>query len=300
MIIVTGGEGFIGKNMIDGLLESGYYDDVVSLDVKSKSISEIKNWLVDNKHNIKYIIHLGAISDTTEKSIIKLNKYNYSFSIFIWNFCATYNIPLIYASSAATYGNGEVGFDDEININELKPLNLYADYKHYFDRFALVARQSPPQWFGLKFFNVYGYGEEDKGYMSSVIYHFYNQIKSTNKVKLYKSYKSHIPHGEQKRDFVYVNDIVNNCILLMNSNVKSGIYNMGTGNAVSYNDIAKTIFDILKIDTNIEYIEMPDSIKDKYQYLTQAKMDKLLSQDFSLSNTPLRKCIEEYIQKLSK
>ena len=297
MIVVTGGEGFIGKNLINELKKQGY-DDIVSLDIKSSPLDNIQRWLVEKGKRIKFIFHLGAITDTTEDDMFKLNKYNFSFSIFIWSICSLYKIPLIYASSAATYGDGKMGFNDEIDLNKLKPLNLYGESKHNFDKYVMSSTLTPPYWYGLKFFNVYGHGEEHKGAMASVMYHFYNQIKLSGKVKLFKSYKKDIEDGEQKRDFIYVDDVVNVCITLMNSRSKSGIYNLGTGNARSYNEVAKTIFKTLKVNENIEYVDMSDFIKDKYQYNTCSTQLKLKKEIGLYNFTSLEDGIYKYINKL--
>jgi len=297
MIVVTGGEGFIGKNLIAELLKRGY-SDVKSLDIKTMLLNEIEHWLIENGKDVEFVIHLGAITDTTEDDLMKLNEYNFSFSIFIWSFCSLYKIPLIYASSAATYGNGEQGFDDEKDINNLRPLNAYGDSKHNFDNYVLDTILRPSKWYGLKFFNVYGNGEEHKGSMASVMFHFYNQIIENGEVKLFKSHRIDVSNGEQKRDFIYVDDIVNTCIDLMTSSIDSGIYNLGTGIARSYNDVAKTIFKCLGKKENIEYINIPIEIRDKYQYFTEAKMNKLRNAGYNYKFCDLETGINEYIKKL--
>ncbi|MCK9416992.1 ADP-glyceromanno-heptose 6-epimerase [Candidatus Dojkabacteria bacterium] len=297
MIIVTGGEGFIGKNLMVELLNRGY-SDVKSLDVKTIPLDEIERWLIENGKKIEFVIHLGAITDTTEDDLMKLNKYNFSFSIFIWGFCSLYKIPLIYASSAATYGDGKQGFDDEIDINNLRPLNAYGDSKHNFDKYVLDTTLRPPKWYGLKFFNVYGNGEEHKGHMASVVFHAYNQIKVTGEIKLFKSYHKDCRDGEQRRDFIYVDDVVNTIIYLMEHPPKSGIYNVGTGNARSFNDLAKAIFKSLGINEKISYIDMPTNLMQTYQYFTEAKISKLKGVGCDLNFYELENGVDEYIKKL--
>ena len=274
MIVVTGGDGFIGRNLIKRLRKNGHLD-VVSLDTKHETVNSILSWLTANAESIDIIFHMGALTNTKEFDETKFNEFNITPSIFIWNLCAHYDIPLVYASSAATYGDGKNGFDDETDIFNLKPLNPYGESKQTMDKWVTTARFKPPNWYGLKFFNVYGYGEQDKGEMASMAYHLYHQIKETGQAKLFKSHKDGYDHGEQKRDFVYVDDVVDVCLYLMYKTPVSGIYNVGTGKARSFNDLAKAIFESLGKDVNISYIDIPYSIRLKYQYFTEAKLTKL-------------------------
>lgn len=274
MIVVTGGEGFIGSNLVKELTKRGAIE-VVVLDTKNESLDSIYDWLIKHCKEIDTIYHLGAITDTTVMDRNLFDEYNVNASIFIWNLCSEYHIPLIYASSAATYGDGEEGFDDEKDILNLKPLNPYGWSKHQFDVWAETQEKQPPFWYGLKFFNVYGFGEANKGKMASVVFHSYNQIKETGGIKLFKSHRPDYKHGEQKRDFLYVDDVVNVCIWLANNKPISGIYNVGTGKARSFNDLAKAVFKSLGQSENISYIDTPIKIRDKYQYFTEAKMNKL-------------------------
>lgn len=274
MIVVTGGEGFIGRNLIIDLQELGY-NNVIPLDIKSESLNEIYDWLHVHSHKITCIFHLGAITDTTETNLNLFDEYNVNCSKFIWNLCSAYNIPLIYASSASTYGNGEKGFDDEASILNLKPLNPYAQSKQDFDIWITKQNNEPPYWYGLKFFNVYGYDESHKGKMASVVYHSFNQIVETNSATLFKSHNPNYKDGNQSRDFIYVKDVTSVCIHMFENNPVSGIYNVGTGKARTFEDLVKSVFKSMGREENIKYVDTPLQIRDKYQYFTEAKSNKL-------------------------
>jgi len=328
MIVVTGGAGFIGHNLVLKLIELGY-EDIMVIDndylrkplknrvfrARKPSVSYITVedswlWLGFNAHNIDVIYHLGARTDTMEKDVKIFERLNLNYSKFIWNLCRETNIPLIYASSAATYGDGEDGFDDEENLIELKPLNPYGEYKHYFDLYAVgesfgglfngMRFAAPKHWFGLKFFNVYGPHEDHKGTMASVIWHFYNQIKETGGVNLFRSHVDFCEDGEQRRDFIYVDDVTTMMILIYDLRhiVPSDIYNLGTGTARTYNDLAKAVFKSLGKEENISYIDTPLEIRDSYQYYTKAKMDKLLEVISGFNFTTLEEGIDSYIKLL--
>ncbi len=298
MIVVTGGEGFIGGNLIKELNRRGAVG-VISLDTKIEQPATICTWLVNHADEISCIYHLGAITDTTIMDEALFRTYNVDMSIYIWNLCATHDIPLVYASSAATYGDGEEGFDDEKTIFNLKPLNPYGWSKQLFDEIAFHAKINPPDWYGLKFFNVYGYGEAHKCNMASVVFHAYNQIKKTGEMKLFKSHRPDYNDGEQKRDFVYVDDVVDVCIWLMENKPMSGIYNVGTGKARSFNDLAKAVFKSLDTEENISYIDIPQKIRDKYQYFTEAKMQKLKLAGYMRKFHELEEGVNEYVNKLN-
>ena len=276
MIVVTGGEGFIGKNLVKELERQGYVG-VVSLDIKTENLGFIYSWLLTYAEQIDCIFHLGAITDTTEMNKSLFDEYNVESSIFIWNLCSDWDIPLIYASSAATYGDGKEGFDDEKDIINLKPLNPYGWSKQQFDVWAEIQEQQPPNWYGLKFFNVYGYGEAHKENMASTIYHFFCQAVTNRQceVNLFKSHRSDYKNGEQKRDFIYIDDIIDVCLFLYNKKPISGIYNVGTGKARTFNDVANAVFKGIGCSGHINYIDTPIKIRDKYQYFTEAKTDKL-------------------------
>ena len=297
MIVVTGGEGFIGKNLIAELQRRGNIG-VVSLDIKNESLDSIYGWLLTHVLEIDCIYHLGAITDTTIMNRNLFDEYNVNASIFIWNLCYEFSIPLIYASSAATYGDGSEGFDDEKNIINLKPLNPYGWSKQQFDAWIEYQEHQPKYWYGLKFFNVYGYGEANKGKMASTIYHFYNQAVLSNTVELFKSHRPDYQDGEQLRDFVYVDDIVDVCIFMAEEKPFSGIYNVGTGKARSFNDVARAVFKTLGTFRKIDYIDTPVLIRDKYQYFTEAKINKLRIAGYTKPFHELEEGILKYVNKL--
>jgi ADP-L-glycero-D-manno-heptose 6-epimerase len=299
MIVITGGSGFIGKNLFAGLIEQGYHEeDIVTLDTKNESLDSIYNWLFTHVTEIDGIFHMGAITDTMEMDRNKFDEYNVNCSIFIWQLCTSHKIPLIYASSAATYGDD--GFDDEASILNLNPLNPYGWSKQEFDLHVITNDLRPPFWCGLKFFNVYGYGEEHKGKMASVVFHAYNQIKETGEIKLFKSHNPDYKDGEQLRDFVYIKDIVDVCLYMYEKRPLPGIYNVGTGKARTFNDLAKAVFKSLGKKEKIIYIDTPIKIRDKYQYFTEAKISKLRNVGYFSPFYKLEDGIAEYIETLQK
>lgn len=309
MIIVTGGEGFIGGNLITGLIKRGYFgedenseNDIVSLDTKTTSIIEINEFLIRHAQHIKCIFHLGAITDTTEMNVNLFNEYNLNSSMFIWNICTQYNIPLIYASSAATYGDGSNGFDDECDIINLNPLNSYGWSKQNFDlnvKNLVKNNIQPPHWYGLKFFNVYGYGESHKGKMASVAFHLFNQLRDNGRIKLFKSHNPKYKDGEQSRDFICVDDIVDVCIWMFDHKPESGLYNVGTGKARTFNDLANVVFGERPINNRIiDYIDTPIEIRDKYQYFTEAKINKLRKVGYQKLFIELEEGVKKYMDKL--
>jgi ADP-L-glycero-D-manno-heptose 6-epimerase len=297
MIVVTGGEGFIGRNLIQELTRQGNVG-VIPLDTKYETLDEIRDWFHINALSIKGVFHLGAITDTTEMNKELFENYNINSSKFIWDLCSAYKIPLIYASSAATYGDGSNGFDDEKSIIDLKPLNPYGWSKQIFDVWAGMNDIYPPFWYGLKFFNVYGIGEGHKDKMASVAYHMFNQIQKTGEVRLFKSHHSDYKDGDQLRDFIYVDDIVDVCIWMYENNPESGLYNVGTGKARSFNDLATAVCDSLNVKRKIKYFNTPELIRDKYQYFTQAKMLKLRQVGYKKEFHTLEEGVEKYMKKL--
>jgi len=313
MIIITGAAGFIGSCITKKLNDEGYIDLILVDDFSNLN----KNSNFENKKyyskvsrenffdseilnkNIDFIIHIGARTDTTEINKTIFDKLNLNYSKKIWNFCTKHQIPLIYASSAATYGNGKLGYDDKDDslIYKLKPLNLYGESKNDFDKWILEQKETPPNWYGLKFFNVYGPNEYHKGKMSSVIYHSYNQIILTGKVKLFKSHNENFKDGEQLRDFIYVMDIIDVIYFLMKKTPKSGIYNLGTGKARTFLDLVNSVFYTLNKPPDIEFIDTPIKIRNNYQYFTEAKMEKLFSIGYNKNFYTLEEGVNDYIQK---
>ncbi len=292
MIIVTGAAGFIGSCLIAKLNELNFnyiiaVDDF-SNEEKNKNLigkkikerverTDFFHWLDQNNREVEFLFHIGARTDTTEFNKEIFDTLNVNYSKHVWEACVKYQIPLIYASSAATYGLGELGYDDNENeIHLLKPLNPYGDSKNDFDNWALKQEEKPFFWAGLKFFNVYGPNEYHKSRMASVIWHAYRQILSNGSLKLFKSHKPEYQDGEQIRDFIYVKDLVDVCIFLMEHRKNSGIYNLGTGKARSFNDLGKSTFKALGKPVQINYIDTPLDIRDKYQYFTEANMKKLI------------------------
>lgn len=324
-IIVTGAAGFIGSCMVGYLNENGY-ENLILVDKFTQPEKE-KNWkhkkykyLVDRemllewldeskKIKIDYVIHLGARTDTTEFDYKIHRELNFEYSQDVWNYCTANNIPLIYASSAATYGAGELGYsDDDKLIDDLKPLNPYGVSKNEFDQWAIKQLNAPPFWAGLKFFNVYGPNEYHKRRMASVIFHSFNQIKNNGEVKLFKSHKEEFKDGEQLRDFIYVMDVVKVISWMMNQSIIqdeqstennelfSGIYNLGTGKARTFNDLVSATFSALEKENNIVYIDMPEDIRDKYQYFTEATMLKLKHAGYTEPFTSLEEGVTNYVR----
>jgi len=313
MIILTGAAGFIGSCMIAKLNEERFFD-IVAVDdfsnslknknIENKTISlkvnrnRFFNWLDNHHKQVQFIFHIGARTDTTEFDINIFDQLNLNYSKNIWQKCSNYGIPLIYASSAATYGDGNLGYNDDHSIiNSLKPLNPYGESKNEFDKWALMQSNHPYFWTGLKFFNVYGPNEYHKARMASVIFHAFNQVKETKTMNLFRSHKPEFEDGEQKRDFVYVKDVCKVMFYLMNNRNpnNNGIYNLGTGKAASFNTLAKSLFKTLNLPEKISYVDTPEDIREKYQYFTEAKMDKLRSIGFEEMFISLEEGIQDYV-----
>ena len=291
MIIVTGSAGFIGSCLVNELNYLGYYNlilvDDFSNQNKNKNLKNTKfhkkidrnyfiDWLKNNYKDISFLFHLGARTDTSELDIEIFKYLNLNYSKSLYKICVKYNIPFVYASSAATYGMGEFGFDDNHeNISSLSPLNPYAIYKNKFDKWILSNINKPPTCVGLKFFNVYGPNEYHKSRMASVIFHAYNQIMKSGQMKLFKSHTKNYSDGEQSRDFIYVKDVVKTLIFFYKNQNNIGIYNLGTGQARSFNDLISITFKAMKKECSISYIDIPIDIRDTYQYYTRAKISKL-------------------------
>lgn len=312
MIVVTGAAGFIGSCMLRKLNMENI-TNIVIVDDFSKT-AKVNNyaysafslkierenfiqWFKENANQVEGVYHLGARTDTTEFDWNVFVKLNLEYTKNIWNICVENNIPMVYASSAATYGGGENGYQDDLSIiSKLKPLNPYGLSKQEFDLWALSQDKKPPFWAGLKFFNVYGPNEYHKGRMASVIYHSFNQITSTNKVKLFRSHRDDYKDGQQMRDFVYVKDVVDVLFYLMTNKPQSSIYNLGSGIARSFYDLASATFSAMGIEKNIEFIDIPIDIRDKYQYFTEASMDKLKSVGYNQPFYSLEEGVKDYVQ----
>ena len=311
MIVITGAAGFIGSCLAALMNEQGFTDlvlvDDFSFDKKKANYSTKKynqliertnfiSWLAINTQEVDFIFHLGARTDTTEFDKEIFETLNVQYSKDVWNACVQFNIPLVYASSAATYGNGELGYDDNHQtIPNLKPLNPYGNSKQEFDCWVLKQTTTPPFWAGLKFFNVYGPNEFHKARMASVIFHSYNQIQATGKVKLFRSHRNEYKDGWQLRDFIYVKDLISVCNFLMKKTAPSGIYNLGTGKARSFYDLATATFKAMHKEVNIEFIDIPSDIRDTYQYFTEANMQKLIDAGYIEPFTSLEDGVTDYV-----
>ncbi len=312
MIIITGAGGFIGSCLVSTLNQQGYTDLILVDDfsqeekrtlIKKKAysklieIDELDTFMKENHRLIQYIFHLGAITDTTEFDYKKLYASNVAFSQMIWNNCVEFGLPMLFASSAATYGLGEFSFSDDLNPDQLSPLNPYGVSKNEFDKWALSQENKPFQWVGLKFFNVYGPNEFNKGRMASVVYSAFNQIITNGSVTLFKSHKEDVEDGDQSRDFIYVKDVVSICLHFMVNRLHSGIYNVSTGNARTFNDLVNTVFETMQKTIIINWIDTPLDIRDKYQYFTEGPNAKLLNAGYKNTFYSLETGIKEYIEK---
>jgi ADP-L-glycero-D-manno-heptose 6-epimerase len=312
MIVVTGAAGFIGSCLVSKLNHERY-DDIIVVDdfsnpAKLLNLAEKKysqkverknffTWLDENEKMVQFIFHIGARTDTTEFNVSIFDELNLNYTKQVWEACVKYGLPLVYASSAATYGLGELGYDDNHEIiPSLKPLNPYGESKNNFDIWALAQNEKPYFWAGLKFFNVYGPNEYHKARMASVIYHSFNQIKQTGGMKLFRSHHPDYKDGEQLRDFIYVKDVVEVLFFLMHNRKNPGIYNLGTGKARTFLDLVKNTFKSMNTVENISFIDTPLDIRDKYQYFTEAKMEKLRKAGFSKKFCTLEEGIEDYVK----
>ena len=301
MIIITGAAGFIGSNLLERLNKEGFTDLILVDDFSHKekesnylgkkytalvNRDEFIPWLHENQRLTEFVFHLGARTDTTEFDTCVFDKLNLNFSKDVWNVCTEFGIPLVYASSAATYGSGELGYSDSHEIiGKLKPLNPYGESKNNFDKWVLEQKKTPSFWAGLKFFNVYGPNENHKARMASVVYHAFKQITETGKMKMFRSHNPDYKDGEQLRDFIYVKDVVDIMYFFLHHRKNSGIYNTGTGKAETFLELVNQTFKAIGRKPEIEFVDTPADIRDKYQYFTQAEMSKLRSIGY---NKPLR------------
>jgi ADP-L-glycero-D-manno-heptose 6-epimerase len=313
MIVVTGAAGFIGSCLLTRLNQEGF-NYLVAVDAfgnpeKEKNLvgktiqqrverKDFEYWLHQNYRDVESIIHIGARTDTTEFNTQIFDELNLNYSKMIWQACCAYQIPLVYASSAATYGLGELGYrDDEALVPQLKPLNPYGASKNDFDKWAIAQTEKPFFWAGLKFFNVYGPNEYHKGRMASVIFHAYNQIKQTNAMKLFRSHHPDFKDGEQQRDFIYVKDLLEVILFLVHHRKNSGIYNLGTGKARTFLDLVKNTFSAMELPENISFIDTPADIRNTYQYFTEADMSKLHSIGYDRPFHSLEAGISDYVRE---
>jgi len=315
MLLVTGGAGFIGSNLVAALNEAGRTDivinDALGDDAKWRNVGkrqladvvppgELNGWLDSRK--LEAVIHLGAISDTTATDADLVLATNFRLSLQLLDWCTATGTPFIYASSAATYGNGEDGFQDDWSgaaLQRLKPMNLYGFSKHLFDR-AVVERfekraKLPPQWAGLKFFNVFGPNEYHKGEMMSLVAKRFDEAKAGGPVRLFKSHRAGVADGEQKRDFIYIDDAVAVMRWVLDTPTVSGIFNVGTGAARSFRDLIVAMFAALGRAPNIEYVDMPPAIRDQYQYFTQARVENLRRAGYNGGFTSLEEAVSKYV-----
>ncbi len=311
-IVITGAAGFIAS-FLTGYLNKQGFEKLILVDDFSP-VSKMSNlegkkflqkihrldffhWLKEKPQTPQYIFHLGARTDTTEMDYAVHEKWNVDYSKKIWKHCVNHRIPLLYASSAATYGDGAFGYkDDHTIVSKLKPLNPYGQSKNDFDQWVLEQNETPPFWAGVKFFNVYGPNEYHKGRMASVIFHAFHQIKKEGSIRLFRSHNSEYDDGGQMRDFVYVEDVVKMCIWLMNQKPENGLYNVGSGKARTFLDLANALFKTMNLPAEIEFIDTPEDIRDKYQYFTEAAMEKIKNAGYADSFYSLEEGIKRYIQ----
>jgi ADP-L-glycero-D-manno-heptose 6-epimerase len=313
MIVITGAAGFIASCLVAKFNQMGRQDLLLVDDfnrpekarnLEGKSWAQkidrqiFPKWLHENGVQVSFVYHLGARTDTTEFDRDLLNALNLDYSKAIFHSCAQYNIPLVYASSAATYGMGEFGFEDRDELAyQLVPLNPYGESKNDFDRWILEQKQHPDHWRGIKFFNVYGPNEFHKNRMASVVFHTFNQVRETGKMRLFRSHHPDYRDGEQLRDFIYVKDVIDVLYFMMDGKGPNGLYNLGTGKARSFLDLAKATFQALGQVPNIEFVDTPLDIRDKYQYFTEAKMDKLRAIGYHQPFTTLEEGIGDYVRQ---
>jgi ADP-L-glycero-D-manno-heptose 6-epimerase len=318
MIVVTGGAGFIGSAFIRKLNQMGYENIIIVdrlrsrskwLNLRKASFYEVispetlEMWVEQESSKIHFFVHLGACSSTTETDVDFLLVNNLNYSKIVWNICTRLHIPLIYASSAATYGMGESGFsDDDASLQNLKPINPYGWSKHLFDIWAKKQIQQPPQWFGLKFFNVFGPNEYHKEHMQSVIAKATPTIIQEGYISLFKSHQNGIKDGEQQRDFIYIKDVMSfmGHIFLHHSHLPSGIYNLGTGIPRTFFDLGRSIFKALNMKESVRWIEMPENLRRQYQYFTAADMQKSLSDlSYTQKFMSLEESVKDYVHYLT-
>ncbi len=318
-LLVTGAAGFIGARFVESCLKKGI--PTLSVDklehFKSRTEhhsiphaqlidrDELFDWLTQTKPKLSGIVHLGACTNTMEYDEAFLTRVNLEYSKSIWSYATENKIPLVYASSAATYGAGELGYNDDNDENlhkKLKPLNPYGKSKLQFDLWALEQEKKgfcPPSWCGFKFFNVYGFGERHKTEMASVALHAYDQIVKNGSLKLFRSHRPDIAHGHQKRDFIFIQDVLEVLHFALKKPIQSGIFNLGTGQARSFLDLGEAVFAALKKKPNIVFIDTPEHLRERYQYFTQAEMARLQKEGYTTPFTDLNQGVQIYMEELS-
>jgi ADP-L-glycero-D-manno-heptose 6-epimerase len=322
-LLVTGAGGFVGGRFVERC--NAKKIAVISVDAPEYFLDRAERHGIDfgkivdrekllewlrtetvrlGKAPVSAVVHLGACTDTTELDEAYLSKMNLEYSKSLWTYCTENRIPLVYASSAATYGAGELGYDDDDAITpRLKPLNPYGESKRAFDEWALHRERegsTPPSWAGFKFFNVYGYGEAHKEKMASVILHSYRRISATGGAVLFKSHKAGIADGEQKRDFIAVEDLIDVLFFALEKPIRRGIFNLGTGKARSFLDLAKATFRAMGKPEKIEFVPTPEGLRERYQYFTEAKMDRLRAEGYTHPFTSLEDGVALYVKRLAK
>jgi len=316
MIVITGAAGFIGSYLTGKLNKAGYTDLILvdkidhpwkEMNLKNKKYREFIDrdlffkWLIGNSHDVDFIFHLGARTDTIGQEPHLYQQLNLIYSQRLWNICSEIQVPFIYASSAATYGNGEDGFSDaHQNISHLRPLNLYGWSKHDFDVWALKQVRTPPFWAGMKFFNVFGPNEYHKGRMASVVMHAYERIRETGKMELFRSHHRDYSDGGQSRDFIFVEDIANVMMYFMDTRESQGIYNVGTGKARSFLDLTISVFNSLNLSPDISFIDTPIDLRGRYQYFTEAEIQKLRDAGYTKPFTSLEDGVRIYVDEYLK
>lgn len=312
MIVVTGAAGFIGSCLVQYLNDLGFknlilvdefdhpekHPNLVGKEFPEKvHRDDFHHWLKEHGPGVEVVFHIGARTDTTEQDVEIFDRLNLNYTKELWRLCTKFSIPLIYASSAATYGGGEHGYRDDHDIlDQLHPLNPYGRSKNDFDKWALQQEQTPPFWAGLKFFNVYGPNEYHKGRMASVIFHTLRQIKARGQMRLFRSHRPDYDDGQQSRDFIYVKDVVKVCYWLYQNTPTSGLYNLGTGKARSFWDLATLTFKAMDLEPNITFIDTPEDIRDNYQYFTEADMSKLRAAGYTEDFYSLEEGISDYVR----
>jgi ADP-L-glycero-D-manno-heptose 6-epimerase len=313
MIAITGAAGFIGSRLAEKINETTYRDLLLADNFKDPAKAPnwehlrckfqvyrdyFPTWIEENGDLLEVVFHLGARTDTAETDPLVFDALNFRYSQALWKACARHGKPFFYASSAATYGAGEQGYDDSTAPEKLRPLNAYGRSKNDFDAWALAQKEAPPVWAGFKFFNVYGPGEAHKGRMASVVWHTYRQVRETGQMQLFRSHRPDFPDGGQQRDFVYVGDVVDVLLWAWRNRPENGLYNLGTGEARTFLDLAGAVFEGMRLPPRIEFVDIPADIRDSYQYYTKASLDKLRAAGYTAPFTSLEAGVARTLERL--